>query len=73
MVAVDRYIPGQRVKKWAGVQMVGTVIRPIYWKDCDDGTYKAPEPGDVCVKWDDGTKGYCKKVWLKHVSSEGDK
>lgn len=69
----DRFYSGDRVIKWAGVRMVGTVIRPVYWKDCDDGTYKAPDPWDVCVQWDDGTKGYVKKVWIKLLDKEGDK
>lgn len=67
-MATESYKPGDRVEKWAGVRLKGRVIAPIYWKDCNDGTYKPPEPGDVCIEWDDGTKGYCKKHWIRHLN-----
>lgn len=66
-MVTNRFKIGDRVEKWAGVRLNGRVIAPIYWKGCNDGTYKAPDPGDVCIEWDDGTKGYCKPQWLKKI------
>lgn len=58
---------GAKVNKTAGVRLTGVVIPKVYWRDCDDGTYKAPAKTDVCVLWSDGTKGYAMPQWLEVV------
>lgn len=58
---------GERVLKHAGVRLCGTVIAPLPLSECNDGTYKSAEDGEVCVKWDDGTNGYVKPQWIVKV------
>lgn len=49
---------GTKVKTTMGIRKTGTIVKPFYWKDSTDGTYKEPGPGYYPVKWDDGTKGW---------------
>jgi hypothetical protein len=49
---------GTRVKKTMGIRMSGTIVKPFYWKQSTDGTYKAPDKREQAVEWDNGTKGY---------------
>lgn len=54
---------GTIVEKTMGVRLKGVVIKSFYWRESNDGTYKAPEKDDICVLWNDGTKGYINK-WV---------
>lgn len=52
-----------------GVRLSGKVVRPFWWKESTDGTYKEPRADHVPVQWDDGTKGY---IWEYHVEKADD-
>lgn len=51
---------GDHVSKVMGCRMEGKVVAPFFWKDSNDGTYRAPVSGDkpVWVQWNNGTKGW---------------
>lgn len=56
---------GTKVEKIMGVYLVGEVCRPVYWEDCNDGTFKPPTKDEVCVRWTDGTVGYIDPRFLE--------
>jgi hypothetical protein len=57
---------GDEVETTMGVKRVGKIIKPFYWKDSTDGTYKAPESKKYLpVQWNDGLKGYHNQKYLK--------
>lgn len=62
--AKSEFSVGDRVRRVVGCQMSGVVVRPFFWKDSTDGTYKAPEGEVVWVQWDHGTKGWEQPCWL---------
>ena len=61
---------GDRVEKTMGVRMIGTIIAPFPWAEHTDGSYAPPGRWDVPVLWDDGTKGYIHKNFLRRIAPE---
>lgn len=49
---------GTRVKTTMGIRRTGKIVKPFFWKDSTDGTYKSPSKGEVPIEWDNGEKGY---------------
>lgn len=54
----------QRVQTVMGCQRNGVVCRP-FGPPWTDGSYGSPAPGDVYVRWDDGTQGFWKPHYIK--------
>lgn len=61
------FAPGTKVKKTMGIRQKGVVVKPFYWKDSTDGTYKEPGKDYIPIEWEDGTKGYAFAGYLKMI------
>ena len=59
--------PGIRVEKTMGVYLIGTVVKHFPLNQATDGTYNPKTKNEVPVEWDDGTKGYINKCYLRIV------
>jgi hypothetical protein len=57
---------GTRVTTNMGCRRTGRVVTMMPLSACNDGTYRLPERGEVCVgvKWEDGTQGIAN---VKHL------
>lgn len=61
------YKVGERIVKTMGVQLAGTVSRPISPSKWNDGSYRLPFENEtpVYVIWDDKTCGWIDQAFLK--------
>ena len=59
--------PNIKVMTIMGTKRTGKIIKNFHWKDSTDGTYAAPGKNDIPVLWDDGTKGFHSKKYLKII------
>jgi hypothetical protein len=60
---------GTRVERINGIRLTGTIIKPFYWREATDGTYKAPARHYLPVEWDDKTKGFEPEHYLRKIES----
>lgn len=59
---------GTKVVTIMGCHREGVIVRPFCYRDSNDGTYRPPNKDELPVQWNDGTKGYHNRYYMKEVS-----